>query len=142
MSIFVRVHRVVPDMTFHDISSQDLDGSGGIGFDEVCRCRPRLNVLKLTCRIQFVPLWNYIAVRVPQQTSPLSDLTVVNSNGGKCLLLLTPTGMVELMQMSWDGRWPTTSTLACERSGFLSLTLPAQPPGWPNHHRQANEQIR
>ena len=126
-------------MTFHDIFSQDLDGNGGIGFEEVCGCRPRLNVLKLTCRIQFVPLWNYIAVRVPQQTAPFFNLTVANSNGGKCLLLLTLTEMVKLMPMSWAGRWPTTSTLACEPSCFLSLTLPAQPPGWPTHPQHASE---
>jgi hypothetical protein len=53
-------------MTF----SQDLDGNGGIGFEEVRDCRPRSNVLKLICRIQFEPLWSYIAVRVPQQNAP------------------------------------------------------------------------
>jgi hypothetical protein len=78
----------------------------------------------------------------PATKRTFSNLTVTNSNGGKCLLLLTPTEMVRLMPMSWARRWPTTSTLACERPGFLSLTLPAQPPGWSTHPQHANEQIR
>jgi len=44
MATFVRSIRIIPDMTCHDIFSQDLDGNGRISFED------------------FEPLWNYISV--------------------------------------------------------------------------------
>jgi hypothetical protein len=57
-------------------SSQDQDGSGGIGFEEVCGClfQSISKISKLTCLVQFEPLWNYMTVRAPNRTHLLSDV--------------------------------------------------------------------
>ena len=49
-------------MTF----SQDRDGNGEIGFEEVRGCLLQ-GISNLTCPVQFEPLWNYVTVRVPKR---------------------------------------------------------------------------
>jgi len=49
--------------------------------------------------------------------------------------------MAELMPLGWARRWPTTSTLAPQLSGFLPLTRPAQPSCRPTHSQHASEQV-
>jgi hypothetical protein len=85
-----------------------------------CVVTPLLDISKLTSYVQFEPLWRFMTVRVPNRTLCLSD--IANSNGDKCLIHLTSTVMAELMLPSWARRWPTTSTLAPQLPGSLSLT--------------------
>ena len=87
-----------------------------------CVFTPLLGISKLTSYVQFEPLWRFMTVRVPNRTPCLSD--IANSNGDECLIHLTSTVMAELMLPSWARRWPTTSTLAPQLPGPLSLTHP------------------
>jgi len=98
--------------------SQDLDGDGAIGFEEVCGCtlsEYQTYVLYAVCA--FVELRGGMSHKMHPF---LSD--IVNSNGGKFLIHLTSTMTAELMPPSWAKHWPSTSMLAFQSHGCLSLT--------------------
>lgn len=102
---------VIPDLTFHDILFQDVDGNGRIDFDEVCHPPPPLSVFKSHTQHTVCAFMGIYQCTTPTKRTPaLSD--VVISNGGKCLMQLTLITTAELIPTNWARRWPTTSTLA------------------------------